>query len=276
MRVVYATEGSPCAVRAGELLAGLPLDADSTILVVHVGSPTEPENWAEVAVQAREVLEHATGAIETHPFHGPVPETLARACRELDADLLVLGFHRRPPLVQWVLGSTAARLAHTAPCPVWVVRSDYTELHRVLVGVDESDQSSELVRWLSHLPLPADCELRLLHVIPNLTAAAEESFLITAPLAERTMPLADWQRDLALQRVEALAGVLRAASKKTVTEVRSGEPAGTLLNAARDGGADLIVVGAHQRGRIEVALLGSVSRRILNEAPCSVLIVRRG
>ncbi|HIK43734.1 MAG TPA: universal stress protein, partial [Leptolyngbyaceae cyanobacterium M65_K2018_010] len=38
-------------------------------------------------------------------------------------------------------------------------------------------------------------------------------------------------------------------------------------------GADLIVVGRRERGRIKAALLGSVSNYVVHHAPCSVLIV---
>jgi nucleotide-binding universal stress UspA family protein len=54
----------------------------------------------------------------------------------------------------------------------------------------------------------------------------------------------------------------------------TGAPADSVLDAARETGADLIVVGARQRGVVRRLLAGSVSVEVVAEAPCDVLVVR--
>ena len=53
-----------------------------------------------------------------------------------------------------------------------------------------------------------------------------------------------------------------------------GDPAGRILDTAKNGGADLIVLGS--RGLTDVAslLLGSVSHKVLHLAPCACLMVK--
>ena len=51
-----------------------------------------------------------------------------------------------------------------------------------------------------------------------------------------------------------------------------GPPAEAILVVAEDIGADLIVTGSRQRGRVTSAVLGSVSAEIVHGAPCDVLI----
>lgn len=51
-----------------------------------------------------------------------------------------------------------------------------------------------------------------------------------------------------------------------------GPPAKAILVVAEDIGADLIVTGSRQRGRVTSAVLGSVSAEIVHGAPCDVLI----
>ncbi|MGH9739090.1 MAG: universal stress protein [Candidatus Acidiferrales bacterium] len=53
-----------------------------------------------------------------------------------------------------------------------------------------------------------------------------------------------------------------------------GKPASKIVDVATEWLADLLVIGSHGRGRIEGALLGSVSQEVLHHAPCPVLVVR--
>jgi nucleotide-binding universal stress UspA family protein len=61
-------------------------------------------------------------------------------------------------------------------------------------------------------------------------------------------------------------------------EVRSveghGSPAQTIAEEAEESGADLIVVGTHGRGAVARAVVGSVSTKLVHDAPCDVLVVR--
>jgi nucleotide-binding universal stress UspA family protein len=57
-------------------------------------------------------------------------------------------------------------------------------------------------------------------------------------------------------------------------EVAAGPPAHALAEAAAKRGADLVVVGTSNRTGIDRLLLGSVSTKVVREAPCSVLVAR--
>lgn len=76
-----------------------------------------------------------------------------------------------------------------------------------------------------------------------------------------------------------LARMLRAAADRVpddlpvTTRLLDGDPPRELLRAARDGDHDLIVVGSRGRGRVSTALLGSVSQRLMHDAPVPVMII---
>ena len=55
---------------------------------------------------------------------------------------------------------------------------------------------------------------------------------------------------------------------------RKGDPESAILDYAKEWGADLIVVGSHDRSRMERLLLGSVSESVVKHAPCSVLVLK--
>jgi len=59
-------------------------------------------------------------------------------------------------------------------------------------------------------------------------------------------------------------------------DVLIGLPTTILVQQAKEWPADLIVVGSHSRSGIEQLLLGSVSREIVAQSPCSVMVVKIG
>jgi nucleotide-binding universal stress UspA family protein len=58
------------------------------------------------------------------------------------------------------------------------------------------------------------------------------------------------------------------------TEVLEGAPAEAILDVAKTRKSDLIVMGSRGLGRLKGALLGSQSQKVVQHAPCPVLIVR--
>jgi nucleotide-binding universal stress UspA family protein len=70
------------------------------------------------------------------------------------------------------------------------------------------------------------------------------------------------------------AGLLSARGVSHTTTEAMGRPAAAIAAAARDSGADIIVVGSRGRGAAAGLLLGSVSSELVRESPCDVLVVR--
>jgi nucleotide-binding universal stress UspA family protein len=57
-------------------------------------------------------------------------------------------------------------------------------------------------------------------------------------------------------------------------ELRTTDVADAIVEHAKEGGADLIVVGTGEKSLAERIMLGSVSSKVVHEAPCDVLVVR--
>ena len=61
-------------------------------------------------------------AVHCHVTTGKPSAAIVEYARTKHIDLLVTGTHNRGPAAQFILGSVANELIHTAPCPVMVVR----------------------------------------------------------------------------------------------------------------------------------------------------------
>lgn len=132
--IVWATDGSELADRALDTVIGLARQHDSTIVAVHAnelfkgslgGAPLlsdEPELVAKIKDQVAELRELGVPA-ELNVVNGThgVPELIAKAAREVDADLIVVGTHGWGGFRSAVLGSVARGLLHAAFCPVLAI-----------------------------------------------------------------------------------------------------------------------------------------------------------
>jgi len=76
-------------------------------------------------------------------------------------------------------------------------------------------------------------------------------------------------------RLTEEASDLLDAPNGTSVEVRTtaGDPAVVLVEVAREVAADLLVVGRRGGDFVTRALLGSVAQRVVQQAPCDVLVV---
>jgi nucleotide-binding universal stress UspA family protein len=144
----------------------------------------------------------------------------------------------------------------------------------IVVGVDGSAASHEALRWAV-----AEAKLR----DARLVAVHAWSFVPAQPIGDAgllAMPSADLAGQLSAESDAAAAALDEAvdaalrddpsvAIEKKLVEGDAGE---AIVAEAAD--ADLIVVGSHGRTGLKAALLGSVSRHVVDRAKCPVVVVK--
>jgi nucleotide-binding universal stress UspA family protein len=138
---------------------------------------------------------------------------------------------------------------------------------RILVGFEGSPESHEALRKAIELARRLGAEVRIVTVVPPPS-------VVLGPLM--TPEEIDFT-PLARAAEEELKRIAEEASKEGVSvthEVRLGEPATELLEAAEEWGADLIVLGRRRLSGLERVAIGSVSSKVANHAGVDVLIVR--
>lgn len=132
-------------------------------------------------------------------------------------------------------------------------------LARILVPLDGSPASLAALDHALSLAEREDARVELLHVDAPDTIAA---------------PAPDARREFERSFDEAFSIARDRVGDRASRRVVSGDPVRKIVETARDGHYNLIVMGTHGRvGRLH-ALLGSVAEGVVRNAPCPVLTVR--
>ena len=143
-----------------------------------------------------------------------------------------------------------------------------------MVGVDGSDASHDALRWAAE-----EAQLRS----TALVALHAWSFVPAQPIGDPGMlavPAGDLAGQLNAENDAAQIGLDQAvedalgAGSDVELERRlvEGDAGEALVAASQD--ALLVVVGSHGRSGFKAALLGSVSRHVVDHAACPVVVVK--
>ena len=138
---------------------------------------------------------------------------------------------------------------------------------RILVVVDLTESSLQIVRRGLALASAAGAEIELLHVV---------EFVPVEPMGETLMPAAQIEDELlerARQRLAVLAKELGVPD--SATRVEAGNVKSEIVRVARECGADLIVLGGRERHGVSI-LVNFTEDTVLHAAHCDVLAVRVG
>ena len=180
-------------------------------------------------------------------------------------EILVVGATNHPGRMTDLLGSVATVATHRAKGPTVAVRGvgASSRLDRVVVGVDGSENSVKALRWAVVEARLSGADLMIVHAWNDPNFDSELTMIDTRAAAQRA-------GQAVLDQACALVETLDPLASTTAALVE-GHPAKSVIEAASP--ADLVVVGSRGRGGFRALLLGSVSRLVLEHAPCSVVVI---
>jgi nucleotide-binding universal stress UspA family protein len=143
---------------------------------------------------------------------------------------------------------------------------------RVIIAIDGSEKSSQLIEKVAQRRWPIDTEIKILSVVEPIVRGELQSPNWAGIAAD------------ALRKRSALANCecakqwhyLQQALPHTIThfDVRQGEAREEIVRAAAEWNADLIILAAPSRHSKDEPLLGSVSGGVMRYAGCSVELIR--
>ena len=143
---------------------------------------------------------------------------------------------------------------------------------KILVALDGSTASSHALNFSLKLAELTSASLELLTIVPPVFLPSYSMVVL------KSEAIADCAKTLEI----SFRGVLSKAQEdvrkkkhtfKISTRFEKGEPSEKIIETAKSGGFDLIVMGSRGLGN-RVSTLGSVSSRVVDKSSCPVLIVK--
>lgn len=225
--------------------------------------------------QAREALANLLDGIadpEILVEFGPAHVVIVDVVEAIGADLVVMGPGTRARMLKGrALGTTVDRVVRSLAVSLLVVRSLPELPYRQLtVAMDFSPQSTAALQAARRLAPSA--AVRLVHVA-HVPEPFQQAMLRAGASHADIESFHSGLYDKARADLAALAATLEVQGR-VVTRVMKSQPGAALLKMSKGPRTDLIAVGADGRGAVRSALLGSVTRRLLSEAGCDVLVGR--
>lgn len=214
--------------------------------------------------------------VEMHVDHGPIVPTLLARVKASNADLMVTATHGRGLISRAWLGSIADGLIRHAQIPLLLVRPDEdgnpppTMLQRVMVPLDGSELSLKVLPLAVRVANGFEGRIRLVRI---MTIPQDIPTPYTPTVVRMDPSVVEESEAAAARWLEGQAAPLRAEGLEVDTEVRTASsPASAICDAAREWGADLIVMATHGRTGIERAFLGSTADKVVRSTRTPVMI----
>lgn len=139
------------------------------------------------------------------------------------------------------------------------------KIHHILVPVDFSEGTRQALEYSAGLGRMFSSRITLLHVMEPLTP----------PPDGLVLSFEAYDHSLAEAARKSLGAMAAELDPEANIEMTSGNPWACIVERAQQGGIDLIVMPTHGRTALKHLLMGSVAERVVQHAPCPVLVVRQ-
>jgi universal stress protein E len=274
--ILLATDLSPHADRAMARAAMLAAELGTGLDVLHVFTRDQraARDHTAALAQTEERLERELAeaglpeglAVNRLVRGGEPGPAIVQVAKEQGSRLVVLAAPHADLLVQIFRASVLHHVVRHAPCPALVVRRRARHAwRRIMVAVDLSQPSRKALETALRLLPPeamAQVALTVVHARGALSPPAE--------LAEQRARV----EDMLAASLGRLVAEGRTAPASAEVLMKQGEPVSTVVAAAAETGAELVVTGTMGLTGAATLLLGSTAEALLATLPCDVLAVR--
>lgn len=212
-------------------------------------------------------------------------DLLVAQADQIDADLIIAATHARSLIATVFTGSTALDLVRSAPCPVMLIPSDdptptraaplQGTVRSVVAALDlRTPGDAAVLRHALTCARLWDAELELVHVVEPASMPTVEP-TSTPPATPSIYPVRSGEDQVSVdERMEALSDEVQRRGFAVRHRVLRGRRAADAISGlVADNGADLIVIGHHDRNFLERLVLGSESERLARRIGSTGLLI---
>jgi len=281
MRILAATDFSTRAQRALRRAGLLARDTGAELTLVYVVDDDQPQDL--IAMERREaerILSEQIGAmaefrgVQCHPIvaTGDPFDAILRTAADLNADVIVMGAHRKQFLRDVFVGTTVERVIRTGPYPVLMVNNEATgrPYRTVLAPLDMSAPSANAIKVAQTLGLIKGARVTLVHAFHPFAKAK----MVTAGLDQASIDeYVASQRQTAREELSGFLVATGLGGTGWSRRVEEGRAFEMISRAVEEIRPDLLVMGTRGRSGLLKLLLGSVTEEVLRSLNVDVLVV---
>ncbi len=215
--------------------------------------------------------------VDAAVLQGAVVSELLSLAAGGQADLIVMGTHGRGGFERLMLGSVTEKILRKATCPVLTVPKRVQHIpgtgellfRNVVCPVDFSPSSMAALSLGLSIAEEADAKVTVVHVL--------EWFTERAPIEVDEVVIGEYRKQAEADARKRLDEAIPADARvwcHPEEVLVAGKPYREIVRVASGKQADLIVMGVHGRGVVDLALFGSTTAHVVREATCAVLTLR--
>ncbi|MBN9132195.1 MAG: universal stress protein [Nitrosospira multiformis] len=194
---------------------------------------------------------------------------IVRYAEFLNADLVVLGAHGGGLVRELFVGSTVDRILRKLARPVLIVkREPQAGYRKVLIPVDFSEFSEQATEFAMNIAPHA--HITTLHAVEVPFKARLES----AGVDDKLIQIYESQVQVQKKKeIQQFISELEAPKANLSSVVELGPASAVIRKNMEVLDPDLIVLGKHGQSERDETLIGSVTRRVIRDASCDILVV---
>jgi len=280
MQLLAATDFSTRSNRAVRQAGLLAQDRDAKLFLVHVADDDQAPEIAKMEIrEAERILAEQIKAmpelagVECRPMvvSGNPFDGILRTAATVEADLIVMGAHRKQFLRDIFVGTTIERVIRTGPFPVLMVNNEAQQRYtKVLAAVDLSEHSANAVHVANATGLTSETPATFLHAF--LAPAKGKMFIANIDEPSIDNYVAEMRRS-AQDELAAFLVTHNLGQHGWSLRLEEGGAVEVISRVVKEIRPDLLIMGTHGRSGLLKTLIGSVTEEALRSLSVDILSV---